>query len=281
LINLKPDDFADDWKRAAAAVERALEMIEFVSADGFGVFDSKWLPGFGLLPILAALRSEIEDRNLGAAARADLRRWYWSNVFLERYSSGVESKSRKDYVEFLGYRTDGHAVPSVFNEASARIGADGYTVRESASYASAVYCGIFCLLAIRGARDWAHGEDIQLQDLEDHHIFPKGFLKRHGLTKKAEVNSVVNRTLISDVTNGRIRDKAPSDYLRDVRVFPLGACSDLLTPHFLDGPVKRILESTREELSNTEATAAYEEFRSAREALIVSEIRKACGIRSG
>ena len=52
-----------------------------------------------LLPVLAALRAEIDEAKLGPHERADVRHWYWSNVFLERYSSAVESKSRKDYAE--------------------------------------------------------------------------------------------------------------------------------------------------------------------------------------
>ena len=99
LIDLAPADFETDWRRATAAIERALELITLVGPDGFGVFDEKWLPGFGLVPILAALRAEIDERKLGDQERADLRRWYWCNVFMERYSSAVESKSRKDYLE--------------------------------------------------------------------------------------------------------------------------------------------------------------------------------------
>ena len=137
LINLKPQDFERDWKRAAAAIDRALELLELVGNDGFGVFSPKWLPGFGLLPVLAALRAEVEDRRLGETPRTDLRRWYWCNVFLERYSSAVESKSRKDYAETLAYWTAGGPPPSVFTEAEARIGARNYTIRDSASYASA------------------------------------------------------------------------------------------------------------------------------------------------
>ena len=81
------------------------------------------------------------------------------------------------------------------------------------SQASAVYSGGFCLLALRGARDWRRGESIQLQDLEDHHIFPCDYLRNHGMEKRAVVNSIANRTLISDETNGKIKSKAPADYL--------------------------------------------------------------------
>src|SRR2546427_6313495 len=139
LINLKPEGFAEDWRRAAAAIERALQLIGHVGLDGFGVFDSKWLPGFGLLPVLAALREEIESRKLGDKPREDLRKWYWCNVFLERYSSAVESKSRKDYVERLAKWSGDGPEPDVFKDARARIGAEGYSVRHAASTSSSIY----------------------------------------------------------------------------------------------------------------------------------------------
>ena len=278
LIKLKPEGFEQDWRRAAAAMERALELVTLVGSDGFGVFDPKWLPGFGLLPVLAALRAEIEDRKLGEEPRSDLRRWYWCNVFLERYSSAVESKSRKDYMELLGYWTEGKPEPAVFSEARARIGAEGYTVRDSASYASAVYSGVFCLLALRRARDWRRGESIQLQDLQDHHIFPREYLKRHGITKKIEVNSLANRTLISDETNSKIKDRAPAEYLADSKIFPSGPSENLVEPHFLNEDSLQAMSLATEDLPNSDVAAIYDEFLKPREVAIVSEIRKVCGL---
>jgi hypothetical protein len=234
LIDLKPANFTEDWRRAAAATERALELLTLVGSDGFGVFDRKWLPGFGLLPILAALRAEIDERALGEGARSDLRRWYWCNVFLERYSSAVESKSRKDYAEMLAYWTEGKPEPTVFADARNRIGATSYGVRDSATTGSALYCGVFCLLGLRNARDWRRGENIQLQNLEDHHIFPRSYLKRQGIDNRRQVNSIVNRTLISDETNNKIKAKAPAGYLASPDIFPSGARDDLLWPHFLN-----------------------------------------------
>jgi hypothetical protein len=113
LIDLKPMDFEKDWRKAAAAMERALELITYVGPDGFGVFTEKWLPGFGLIPILAALRAVIDDRRLGKSERDDLRHWYWSNVFMERYSSAVESKSRKDYLEMTHHWFEDGPPPEV------------------------------------------------------------------------------------------------------------------------------------------------------------------------
>lgn len=279
LIELKPQGFEDGWRRAAAAMERALEVAMHTGQDGFGVFDRKWLPGFGLLPVLAALRAEVDERRLGEGARGELRRWYWSNVFLERYSSAVESKSRKDYAEMLAHWTEGKPEPGVFAEAQVRIGADGYSVRESASSASAVYRGVLCLLARRGARDWRRGEDIQLQDLQDHHIFPQGYLRRHGLTTQVKVNSVVNRTLISDETNRKIKDKAPAEYIASADIFPSGASGELLAPHFLDAKAIAAMGRATEGLAEPEAAQRYDEFRGAREAAIVAEVGKVCGVQ--
>ena len=278
LIDLSPDDFEADWRRAAAAMERALELIELVGPDGFGVFAEKWLPGFGLIPILAALRAEIDERKLGAQERADLRRWYWCNVFMERYSSAVESKSRKDYLEMTRYWLQDGPEPEVFLEAADLIGAPGFRIRDSASYASARYSGVFCLLALRNARDWRRGEDIQLQELQDHHIFPKAYLKRHEITKRVEVNTVANRTLISSETNRKIRDKAPADYLEDDDVFPSGPEAGLLDAHFLNEETRPFLEAAHEEVPDDELGQLYSRFVQARQAAMIEEIRRVCGI---
>jgi hypothetical protein len=281
LINLEPEGFEDDWRRAAAAIERAIELITMVGPDGFGVFAKKWLPGFGLIPILAALRAEIETRKLGEMERAELRRWYWCNVFMERYSSAVESKSRKDYLEMTRHWLEAGPEPECFREAKDLIGAPGFRVSDSASYASARYSGVFCLLAIHNARDWRRGEDLRLQDLEDHHIFPKAFLLRHGISKRVEVNTIINRTLISNETNGKIKDKAPAEYMNNPDIFPSGAGSDLLEPHFIDAHTAVILDGACETLTDEQAETLYQRFVQSRQAAIIEEIRRVSGIAPG
>jgi hypothetical protein len=278
LIDLNPENFERDWRRAAAAIERALELTELVGRDGFGVFAEKWLPGYGLVPILAALRAEVDDHKLGPNERDELRRWYWCNVFLERYSSAVESKSRKDYQEMTRHWFEDGPEPEVFREAQNWIGSPGFRVRDSASYASAVYSGIFCLLALRSARDWRRGEDIRLQDLQDHHIFPQAYLKRREINKRVDVNTIANRTLISDETNGKIKDKAPAAYINDPDIFPNGPHAELLEPHFLDANSVALMADAAENTDNEEAAEMYERFLQKRQAALIKEIRRACGI---
>ncbi len=278
LIDLEPSNFAEDWRRASGAIERALELITHVGPDGFGVFDKKWLPGFGLVPILAALRAEIENHQLGQTEREELRRWYWCNVFMERYSSAVESKSRKDYLEMTRHWLEGGPDPEIFREAQNWIGAPGFRIRSSASYASAVYSGVFCLLALHNARDWRRGEDIRLQELQDHHIFPQAYLRRHDIIKRVDVNSIANRTLISNETNGRIKDKAPATYIADPAIFPTGPQLSLMEPHFVDDASLSLVRIATEALTHQQALEIYDRFLRAREAAMIQEIRRACGI---
>jgi hypothetical protein len=75
---------------------------------------------------------------------------------------------------------------------------------------SAVYKGLMCLIARRGAKDFLTGQSANLNVCQDDHIFPKAiFQKRH------RVDSVLNRTLISKETNNRKADKRPSEFLRE------------------------------------------------------------------
>jgi hypothetical protein len=169
----------------------------------------------------------------------------------------------------------------VFAEAEARIGAQGYSIRESASYASAVYSGVFCLLALRAAKDWSLGEAIEIQKLEDHHIFPQAYLKKCGYQAKKDkstINSITNRTLLSEKTNRLILDRAPADYLDLPKVFPAGATEALLNPHFLAGDARIAMEAAGANVSDDVARKAYEQFQAAREAQIVAEIRRVCGV---
>jgi hypothetical protein len=77
---------------------------------------------------------------------------------------------------------------------------------------SSVYNGIFNLLVIQGARDWITGAVAREDDLDDHHIVPQSWGKKH-LAGKA-VDTILNRTALSSDTNRNIiRDRLPNEYL--------------------------------------------------------------------
>ena len=121
LINLKPNVFEEDWKRAAACMEKGFERLTATNSDGFGVFDPKWAPYSTMISPMAAMLDAIETRHLDHRAYKLLRRWYWASVFRERYAGAVESTIYRDYQDYLLAAADPNFEPVALREARVNI----------------------------------------------------------------------------------------------------------------------------------------------------------------
>jgi hypothetical protein len=108
------------------------------------------------------------------------------------------------------------------------------------------------LVAITGAKDFATNDGIPFHELEDHHIFPRAFLRDHYGLKGDEANTILNRTLIKDSTNRRISRKSPGEYLREV--FPPAHREEILRSHLIGPEAQQAMENNN-----------YEAFLTARE----------------
>lgn len=114
-----------------------------------------------------------------------------------------------------------------------------YSLRDVARVNS-IYRGVMNLIAINGARDFATNDGIPFHELEDHHIFPAAFLRDKLNIKGAQVNTILNRTLIKDSTNRKISRKAPSDYLQSV--LPHDHKESILRSHLIGAEAQAAME---------------------------------------
>jgi len=132
---------------------------------------------------------------------------------------------------------------------------------------NSVYKGIMNLIAIRGAKDFQADDFIEFHALDDHHIFPQAYLKKledeshQPRYKPAEINTIVNKTLISSRMNRRISRQSPSQYLE--RLVPKERCKEILATHFIEGDALRAMENDD-----------YDAFLEAREQALLNEIRR-------
>jgi hypothetical protein len=55
----------------------------------------------------------------------------------------------------------------------------------------------------------------KLSGLQLHHIFPRGYLYKHGYARP-EVNALANFTFLTQETNLEITDRAPEEYLKEI-----------------------------------------------------------------
>lgn len=263
LINFTPANYEADWRVAVNYMEKALERITSTNSQGFGVFDGRWAPYSTMVSPLAAMLYAIEHRGLDHRAYKVMRRWYWASVFRERYAGSVESTIYRDYQDFLRAATDPAFEPEAVIDARVNIVDNkAYSLR-SINRVNSVYRGVMCLVALRGAKDFQSDDSIEFHTLEDHHIFPQAYLshlKEHGLAiTSADINCVLNRTLISAHTNRKISRSSPSEYL--TKLVPADRTETIMRSHFIDDLALDAMSADN-----------FDDFMYAREIELLSEI---------
>lgn len=234
------------WAPVVDALAEALHMLR----NECGVILPQWLPYNTIVIPLAALLAHLNSTKGPAAAanRRRLRRWFWCSVFGQTYEKAPNSQSVKDYTEVIKWCGGGEP-PAAVSGFSFDISA----LRQTTPRQRAVYRGVIALLLRNGATDFHSDKPITASmvrelKIDDHHVFPQGFLAEHRPTVTAtQRDCVLNRTLIDKQTNIRIGKRAPSDYLDEIRsvagakhleslyrthLLPGGAASPLIADNF-------------------------------------------------
>ncbi|MFT3810070.1 MAG: DUF262 domain-containing protein [Micropepsaceae bacterium] len=212
---LVPDiaDFKTRWKGAVDALEDAAKVLRH--PQEYGVVSSGFLPYVSILPVFAALRAQA--KTLAPPSQLDARRkfrhWYWASVFTSRYSGSVESMSARDFMDVKAWFEDDAAEPALIGEFARRF--RNLDLRKETKRGTSVYNGIFNLLVLQGARDWMTGDVPQYGDLDDHHIVPDSWGKKH--LKGGIHGSILNRTPLTANTNRHvIGARLPNEYLPEL-----------------------------------------------------------------
>ena len=231
VLNMSPSDITDWWDKVVVGLATGLEILR----DDCKVMLPKWLPYQTMLPPLAAVLARAgSPRNAEAGAyREKLKQWFWCAVFGQVYESAPNSKSAKDVVEILLWLTGGGTPESV-----AAFRFDPRALRDVTPRQRSIYRGVINLILGGGARDFhtqaiITGKLMTEQGIDDHHIFPAKYLERHDVAPARIRDCVLNRTLIDRTTNQMISDRAPSDYLAEIRSTPGFPFETVLASHSL------------------------------------------------
>jgi hypothetical protein len=232
-------DFERRWNAAVDALEESINVLKH--PQEYGAVSSSFLPYVSILPVFAALRAHARTlpppRQLDA--RRKLRHWYWASVFNNRYSGSVESTSARDFLDIKAWFDDDAAEPPLVREFAWRFRT--LDLRKEVRRGTSVYNGVFNLLVLQGARDWMTGDVPQHGALDDHHIVPDSWGKKHipgGLS-----NSILNRTPLTAETNRHvIRERPPNDYLPElIRQSGEPTVRGILESHFISSAAFDIL----------------------------------------
>ena len=217
VLKLTTDDIQFWWQKVVEGLAYGIEILR----DDCSVMLPNWLPYQTMLPPLAAVLATVgiwKTAEVGAQ-REKIKRWFWCAVFSQAYENSPNSQSAKDFGELVNWLKGG-APPEVV----AAFRFDPKALRDVTPRQRSIYRGVICLIlgAGSGARDFhmqavITGKLMREGGLDDHHIFPAAFLNRLGNVPARLRDCVLNRTLIDRTTNQMISDRAPSDYLTEIR----------------------------------------------------------------
>jgi hypothetical protein len=271
----------DEWKRVVEIAEKkVLSRLFYRSNYGIGEDIERWLPYSTIVIPLLALYLKHKHPDVGK-----IDKWYWSVVFSESYSGSTESKIMKDFREVSRWFDDNLLLPEVVKDLRVQMRTRAYSLKDVKRVGSSLYKGVFNLIFMNNPIDFYELEDIAYNELNDHHIFPKNFLK----VVNVDPDIVLNRTLIFDRTNKIISNKSPEDYIKEMIEIQRkknvshneaeDKIKEILEKHFINCEMYEILKNTSKDLPKEKIKENFERFIDLREKLILAKIKELIGLR--
>jgi hypothetical protein len=200
------------WKRWSDEVEEGFKLAaKFLRKECF--YHRREVPYSTQIVPLAAVLARIKEAWLEPRIYDKLARWFWCGVLGELYGGAVETRIANDYEDLLSWFNDDTAVPKTVRDAFFQ----PERLETLRSRVSAAYKAINVLILREGAKDWfwkatIHELDANEIGLDIHHIFPRAWCDKHGISKDL-YDSILNKTTISYKANRKIGGDAPSTYL--------------------------------------------------------------------
>jgi hypothetical protein len=221
LTYLNADDF-NRWWDDLCRLYRVV--LDFLFENNF-VISQDWMPyETMIIPLLFFLQEIAGDfHQMTRDQKLFIEYWYWNSVFSLRYSGATNEKVIED-ANILVQIAKGKKInsSSYFNKLSKLQILSADDIYSFSRKPNAVYKGVLNLINFENGRllNWNNDAKLSINStLEDHHIYPKGYLNEI-LTSESErdlIDCVANRTLIPKLQNTKISDQAPSEYLNEIR----------------------------------------------------------------
>ncbi|NBU99128.1 MAG: hypothetical protein EBS19_13120, partial [Spirochaetia bacterium] len=147
ILNLDSHNFTRDWNAACEGFKDAYHRLTSV----YGVYDfDKLIPFNSMIIPLSSILNYIRIQNLhnDLEIYKKIDKWYWISIFSERYTQSTNTVSFSDFKAMKDYLIENNEPDFIsrFSTNDLQLDVD--------SKGSAIYKGIFCLLSLKGVRDF-------------------------------------------------------------------------------------------------------------------------------
>jgi len=149
-----------------------------------------------------------------------VRRWFVLSVLTGRYSSSPETRfdfdikqvSKRDFSEFLKNIEEGELSDAFWNNILIQ--------NLDTSVASSPYFNTYLAAQVKANDKGFLSKEITVNNLillkgDVHHVFPRDYLKKHGL-KRGQYNQIANYVYMQSEINISIGNKSPDIYFREL-----------------------------------------------------------------
>lgn len=164
------------------------------------------------------LRSQDYD---AAEIERYVRRWFVLSILTGRYSGSAESQFDLDIRNISAKDFKKHLKDVESAELSVAFWNASLVQSLDTSAASSPYFNVFLAAQVKANDKGFLSRDITVNSLiahkgDIHHIFPKDYLKKNGLTK-GRYNQVANYAYMQSEINIKVANKAPNLYMQEVK----------------------------------------------------------------
>lgn len=164
--------------------------------------------------------------------RKVISRWFFACALTARYSSSPETDMEKDLAALRGRTTAEQFVDYLEEQMALTLTPDYWAITLPGKMATsaarspelAAYFASLNLLdahvlfsKVKVASLMDPGLQPSKALLDRHHLFPKGYLKKHGITAVRQTNQIANMALLEWPQNITISDDAPHEYVPRIR----------------------------------------------------------------
>lgn len=149
-----------------------------------------------------------------------VRRWFILSILTGRYSGSPESQIDYDIKMITQKNIEDYIKEVEDAELSEAFWSAGLVQHFDSSVASSPYYNVFLASQVKARDKGFLSREITVADLithrgDIHHLFPKDFLKRKGLSK-GDYNQIANYVYMQSETNIKISNEPPKDYLKTI-----------------------------------------------------------------
>lgn len=209
---------ASDLKSAVAATRDAYRLAADFLATQIGLPNAEILPYTNQMVVLAELFRSLPSPS--AIQYSSIASWFWRSTAAEYFSGWNTGQMSRDQESIQKFASGAQAeIVEGLNAPSASIWTTrSFRANSAGSKLLAIVLGFHKPIDLLTGQRIDLGAALAWQNYKEyHHFFPRDYLLTSGKASLEYANRLANIIMLSSASNKKITNRAPSDYLRDVK----------------------------------------------------------------